>query len=238
MTVRHLAVPSYTVPAEGGGGGPIVYIGTSTMVDGGNDRGEAGCQPAWPAAYTPTAGHYAVMFACYSDDTNNSTPATTPSGWTQLAIIDDVIGYNGNAGGIQVFGRVLAGGDTLAYLTATSAVSCSAAIIVYSGVSTTTPMDATPVTSSTTSAAWQPTGITTVTNGADVLSLFFNVQWTHSPVASGYNANGFTLLYSEVMRVASAAARISRATAGAQSMPTWASDTDGVCHIAVALRPG
>lgn len=212
----------------------ITYVGASTLADvpSGN------VTPTWPAAYTTrVATDVAVIVGHTCSSTANNTPFTTPSGWSPISIIDDVVGWDGGTGGIQLFRRVLTGGDTLPTLVTTTNGSNSAFVVVGSGVDNTTPEDATPVVSSATSAAWQPTGITTVTDGALVFSCFFNPRWSHSPTASGHNINGFTLIYSEGTRAASAAARILRVTAGAQTMPTWASDSDGVCHIAFAWRP-
>ena len=218
----------------------IAYIGASAPT-----LGTISQTPNWPASYTPTAGHYAIVVAGNGPNSAaTSHDFATPSGWALLARNDDIIGWDSAAGDQAVFARVLAGSDTLPTFTNPDGnyYICTYSM-VFSGVDTTTPMDATPVTSSIAagvSNAWQPTGITTATNGAFVVSLFFNPRWNHSPTASGYNADTLTNVVSAlgtVSRGSQAASYIERATAGAQTMPTWASDTDGCAHIALALRP-
>lgn len=215
----------------------MAFIGASTPTFGTTSQ-----TPNWPTGYTPTAGHYAIVVAGNGPNSGTTSPDfATPSGWSLLGRNNNIIGWDGAAGDQVAFGRVLVGSDTLPLFTNPDGnhFVCTYTL-VFSDIDTTTPMDASPVLSSATSGAWQPTGITTVTDGAFVVSLFFNPRWNHSPTASGYNANSFTNVVSAtgtVSRGSQAASYIERVTAGAQTMPTWASDNDTVCHIALALRP-
>ena len=203
--------------------------------------------PVWPGSYTATAGDYAlIVYYARAPTTGAIDPPSAPSGFTTLASLDNVAGYDGGFGVMAVYGKVLVGSDSLAAIVNASANASAAYVLVYTGVNTTTPEDATEVTATLGSAAtWQPTGITTVTNGAEVLSLFFNPRWNFNPVGSGFVANGFTTLVSLSASTGGTPAddrswgiaRIAQATAGAQTMPTWIADNDGCGHIAFALRP-
>ena len=215
----------------------MAYIGASTPAFG-TDSVTA----TWPAAYTPTAGDFAIIVTANGPNSGATAPDFgTPTDWDLRARNNDIIGWDSAAGDQSVFTRHLAGGDTLPTFTNPSgAYYVVAYTLVFSDIHATTPMDATPVLDSTTSATWQPTGITTVTANAYVLTLFCNPRFSHSPTGTGYAANGFTNVVTTTgttARGASAAGYLVKASAGAQTMPTYVSDSDTICHIAMALRP-
>lgn len=191
--------------------------------------------PALPAGWQPN--DYAIAFLYLRAFAEPIGPA--PSGWTLLASRVAALDRS-----VYAYGRVLQSGDGDPTFTC-SADLAGGFIAAWRGVSTTNPSDATPVTSEGASSnTFTPTGITTATNGARVVSY---VSTTDNN-AIGYSAlNSFTdrasgSAYDTTTGAdfAQAMADIAVATAGAQTCPTFLATVNGPERwqgITLALRP-
>lgn len=151
---------------------------------------------AWPTGYTAVANDVGVLVLVGKHNNNTSLQApATLTGWTLVGTQFVEAGTYDLQ--LTVWIRRLTAALAAPAVTVPAAYSTTsggltAQVAVYRGVSTTTLQDATAVLSSQTGTAttnWQPTGITTVTGGAWVLSIVGSADDN----ALGLDtANGFT----------------------------------------------
>lgn len=111
--------------------GTPTFVGASvTSTTTGDGRtGDGALTVNWPASYTPTAGHMAVI-VLYNDQGDGSTPAD----WTEVTGSP----FGGGTEKLCVFYKLLAGGESAPSTTISGSgtnVSHSAGMVVYSGVS-------------------------------------------------------------------------------------------------------
>ena len=161
--------------------------------------------------------------------------------------------YNATANFRFVVGYKIAGASESdpTHTISTSGSGWAAQCATYRGVDTSTPIDVTSVTSQLTSTAttFAPTGITTSTNGAWVLSLVAAGQGI-SVCSLGLNSGneqGFTLEmggdnydYTTANDMSFGQAYKEQATAGAVTCPTWERTVGSDNYwngVTVALRP-
>lgn len=133
---------------------------------------------AWPTGYTAVANDVGVLILVgkHNNGTSLQAPATL-TGWTQVGTQFVEVGTYDLQ--LTVWVRRLTAGLAAPAVTVPAAYSTTsggltAQVAVYRGVSTTTIEDATRVLSSQTGTAtqdWTPTGITTASGGAWVLSI-------------------------------------------------------------------
>ena len=126
--------------------------------------------------------------------------------------------------------------DTSVTLSYSIAAWASAVAICLRGVDTTTPEDATPTTAGwTTSSAPDSPSITTVTNGAWVLSLLGKLSGSVSSQPSGYSN---TISAVHVNSATAAGATKEVATAGAEDPAAWSMSTSSAWFaVSIAVRP-
>jgi hypothetical protein len=224
-----------TLPWEVGQGAQAVSI-----TDGGS------VTAAFPAGYSAVTDDFAIVLLA-GRPTGTVEPGT-PAGWTKDSTRLREVGANDLR--ISLYYRKLVAGDAApAFTVPTSwsgaAAGMSVSMVVYRGVNTTTPFDATTVGSDAAAAAtFTPTGITTVTANAHVVSLVassdanslrastpqFFTQWmggaSYDTVTGGAHAIGL--------------ASRQVPSAGTVTMPTWTQDavgTDPWAGLSAALRP-
>lgn len=123
--------------------------------------------PANPCAVTiaPTAGHLLIGYAISDDATANDF--TTPAGWTLVGQINSTVD-----GACRIVCRKIATGSETSVSFLTSTHASIAGVIAFSGIDQTTPLDVTPVSSATPTAASvtnDDLSITPVTNGCDIV---------------------------------------------------------------------
>lgn len=192
------------------------------------------------------AGHVAgdILYLFLIQSSASGVTWTPPGGWSSVA-------RNSNATRtmtIEVYRKVDNGSESNPSVSCSSATSgWGAAIGSWRGVNRTTPEDATAVLSDAAAAAtFQPTGITTNTDFALVISfvgtkddnaLNFNTANGFTARASGASYDGTTGNGSDY---AIAVGDKSTLTHGAQTCPTWnesANSTDAWVALTLALVP-
>ena len=203
---------------------------------------------AWPTSYTAIAGHVGVLIAAGKHNAGSSAAPDTPSGWTLVGTQFREIGTYDLQ--LTVWTRVLTAGLAATGITvpasySTTSGGLTAQVAVFSGVDNTTIQDATAVLASNAAATtWTPTGITTVTNNAVVLS---------TVATADDNALNLTTTQSFTLRMSGASydtttggdhavglASKNIAVAGAVTNPTWNESlvgSDAWTGITLALRP-
>lgn len=209
---------------------------------------------AYPAGYTPVTGDLGYVFAQGLHNTGSSLEPAAPSGW----VSDNTRFQNIGTYDLQItgFGRVLQAGDgavnfvvPAAYSTASGGLSVY--MLVFRGVDTVALIDTASIVSSGAAAAtFTPTGITTVSPGAMVISAVASGDDN----ALGLNAGGeqgFTLRAGNLIDAsnydtttggdhAMGAATKQIGAPGAVTCPTWQETlvgNDAWVAITVALRP-
>lgn len=206
---------------------------------------------AWPAGYTAVAGDVAVVIATGRSSTDGVYPAApTPATYTLVAqSLFNITGGGSRDIQISVWIKVLTASESAPSITEGTNYSSGLTIqtAVFRGVDTSTPQDATAVTSSSAAAAtWAPTGITTATAGAWVLSCVASADDNALGLNSG-GEQGFTAQMSgasydttlgDDMAMGLAVKEIS--SPGAVTCPTWketVNGNDAWAAVTLALRP-
>lgn len=208
---------------------------------------------AYPTGYTAVANDVCIV-VCGGKHTNGTTlapSAPTPATYTQANTIFHELGAVDQQ--LTVWYKKLTAAEAAPSTTVPAAYSGTTAGIsiqcaIYSGVDTTTQMDATAVTSTGAAAAtFTPTGITTATAGAWVVSCVL----TADDNALDFNPAGNPFTYSLRMGGANydwttggdnaiGVADAQFNSTGAQTCPTWRESlvgNDAWCSVTVALRP-
>lgn len=216
--------------AGGGGTTGIAFVGAA----------ENTANTATPSLTKPTAaatGHYAVtQFTC-----RDTVTLTDPAGWT--------VHVSADAGGgrFRVYGRFIDGSETSTNTVPDMNGGVSrwaAAMVVYSGVHASTPINGTPgVVTSAVSNTVQTTGTTTTTvDDCTILSLASNrsgtaIVTTYTP-PTGY-AGRADVVQSTNAGATAAAADNSGQPAGTHGADQWVTDvaTASWCGTTLALRP-
>lgn len=158
---------------------------------------------------------------------------TLPSGWSYAI-------FEGGQNPSLAVAYKVAGGSEPADYTFTLNASTNQGVIIgrFSGVDTTTPSDVAASSNTGTSTTLTATGITTVTNGAMVLSSFvLNLTGDSYSIST---PSGMTLIQeSEVSIVNLEAHYVEQATAGATGDKTSTLETSGPSYASIlwALRP-
>jgi hypothetical protein len=198
--------------------------------------------PAIPGSLSPNDAM--LLFVA---NTSQETSAA-PTGWTTVA----TIGTSTGAGvSLSLFSRFFQSGDTAPSVSVTADTGgASARIVAYRYANTTTPVDGTPVTS--TSAAGQstfaPTGLSTATPNARAISIVVeNNGVTTLPTLSFSNAQAFTAesgfpsapsVGDSTNHHAVDLASKSIPSPTAVTFPTFSTNTSGVwAGVSLALRP-
>jgi RHS repeat-associated protein len=138
------------------------------------------------------SGDFAVLII--AGRPTNTTQPSAPTGWTLRSSSLREVGANDLK--IMTFYRILGASNPNPVVSLPSAwqgnaAGMSAQIVVWSGVNTTTPFDVADVTGSAAAATqWTPPAITTVTNGARVVSA---VATSDDNALSAGTAQGFTV---------------------------------------------
>ena len=208
---------------------------------------------AYPTGYTAVANDVCIV-VCGGKHTNGSTlapSAPTPATYTQAGTIFHELGAVDQQ--LTVWYKKLTASEaapsttvpaTYAGTTAGISIQCA----IYSGVDTTTQMDATAVTSSGAAAAtFTPTGITTATAGALVVSCVLTADDNALNFGGAGNPLGYSLRMGDASydwttggdnAIGVADAQFD--APGAQTCPTWnesAVGNDAWCAVTLALRP-
>lgn len=206
---------------------------------------------AWPTGYTAIANDIAFLVVAGRHNNTTSLAPSTPSGYTQLATEFSEAGTYDLQ--LTVFYKVLAGGESApsttvpaAYSTNSGGMSCQT--LVYSGVDTTTPIDASAVVSDSagaTAATFTPTGVTTASANAMVVSF---ASTSDDNAINLSSAQGFTLRISGANYDTTiggdhsvGVADCIIATASTPTMPTWNQSVNGPDYwaaITVSLKSG
>jgi len=203
---------------------------------------------AWPSGFTAVANDVAVLIGAGRHNVSADSPPTTPANWTPVATSFREIGSWDLQ--LAVWVKVLSGGESAPVLTVPSTYSTNsgglaAQVAVFRGVNTSTLQDATAVPSNqAANLTWTPTGITTATDGAWVLSIVVSADNNELTLSS---AQGFTARMSGTdydttagSDLAVGLATLPVDTAGTPTMPTWqqpALGPDAWVSITMALRP-
>ena len=225
----------------------ISFIGVGTQVAGNTGTP---ITPPLPSGWQ--ADDLAVLVIVGRPDNDSTTEPGPASGWDKRAFRWFDWGGTTFDLAVVVWTRVLQSGDTAPSITLSGGWAAggssvgAAAIAVYRGVDTTTPMDATPVTgeSGSQSSSWTPPSITTTTADAWVLSI---VGTGDNSELALLTANGFTARMSGADYDSTVGADVSagladyeQASAGAATMPEWdqtVNDPDFWVGATLALRP-
>lgn len=163
--------------------------------------------PAFPASYTPTAGHYAIVHeavTCYGTSSVPSTFAAAPAGWTVVpgcgATLSSIAAGNTRRIRSRLLYRKLTGGDSAPTLTTNAdassadAQTLAARMTVVSGVHASTPFDpasGTSLSDSEESSTVPGTGLTTT--GILRRIMAFAGMSDDETITGGAFANGPTL---------------------------------------------
>lgn len=226
-----VAVPALTLEA--------ISTEISRVATGTPSEGSTTVTPAIPAGWQP--GDLALVLVGFHN-TGSAVPTSITSGWDEVA----VQAISGSRY-VAVYRRILEAGDGDPTFGNSGGTTIGAGIVVYRGVDADTPIDVTPVGSTSAAATtWVPTGVTTVTNGAWAIS----VAGTADNNALGVDAtdhNGFTEVaggtswdYTTGTDLSTGLAEKTIATAGAVTMCEWrqtVNGSDAWAAISFALRP-
>jgi hypothetical protein len=203
---------------------------------------------AWPTGYTAIADHVAIVIASGKHNNGTTLSPTTPTGMTLAGSIFHELGTYDQQ--ITVWYMKLAGSEAARTTTVPAGYSTTSGglqiqVLVYSGVDTTTQIDATAVTSTGAAAAtFTPTGITTATAGARVLSCVLTADDNTLNFGGAGNSLGYSPRISTNYTAGGdnchAIADAEFDAAGAKTCPTWNESTvgdDAWCAVTLALRP-
>ena len=204
-------------------------------------------------SYTETAtvpshsnGDLIVLHLCYSDNTNNPmVEVTTPTGYTKQSTAE---AGDGSAVRLSVFTKTGNGSETTAAIVGPSNSWAAAWMVTtWTGVDTSDPMDATPVTTETDSTTdVTASAITTTTNGAEAIWAFCmdDDSATEADVDTDAGFNGTLRSFEAVASGAGngaggAVASENVATAGASNTTVFSmnGDTEAAVTITIALSP-
>ena len=203
---------------------------------------------AWPDGYTAVAGDVAVLIGAGKHNNGSSLAPSDPDDYTQVATSFREVGTYDLQ--VTVWTRILRNGEARPRITVPAAYSTtsgglSAQVAVFRGVDGTTPEDVTAAVSSAAAATtWTPTGVTTATNGAWVLSIVASADDNALDLSA---AQGFTLRMSgaDYDTTAGGDHAVGLATdevdtAGTPTMCTWNQSmvgADAWVGITMSLRP-
>jgi hypothetical protein len=223
-------------------------VGVGAQVAGSTNG--ATLSPAFPGGYSVVPDDFMLVVVSGNTDTPGANP-TTPTGLTLRTAVEHEVGARDLR--TVTYYRILQAGDSAPQFTIPTAWSGAAAggmtaqIAIYRGVDPFTPFDAADVTHTFDTLAngqWQPTGITTVTADARVLSI---VSTTRVSAVALHTANSFTLRAggaaydtSEGGELSFGLADFLKQAAGATTNPVWVTspaETTPVANITCALRP-
>lgn len=201
--------------------------------------GTTSLAPAYPGGYTAVADDLAVAYLGVKiADTGEFT---TPSGWTKDATV--LHDYGGTDNRTSVYYKKLTASESLPTWSGDTADIAAIAVEIWRGVDPTTPIDVTSVTSTQgQSEPYVPTGLTTTTDGAVVLSVVSMAAGDLVNMASG-SEQGFTESFEydtfNATNLSLIATYKSISTAGAVTCPSYESDSVvfGWAGVTVALRP-
>jgi hypothetical protein len=207
----------------------ITFVGASTQAV--SSTSGAIIAGTWPSGYTAVADDVAFIVVAGRHNAGTSLAPSTPSGYTQLATEFSEVGTYDLQ--LTVFYKVLTAGESAAPVTVPSAYSTtsgglSRTVLVYRSMNTTSLIDASAVVSdsnSTTATTFQPTGVTT--NSAEAMVISF-VATSDDNALNLSSAQSFTLRVSGIDydttvggdHAIGVADRII-ATASTPTMPTW-----------------
>lgn len=206
---------------------------------------------AWPAGYTAVAGDVAIVIATGRPFTSGNYPATPlPATYTSIANVSCNVGGGSTKDiTISVWLKVLTAGESAPSISEGASYQFGLTIqtAVFRGVNTSTPQDATAVTSSGAGdSTWTPTGLTTATAYAWVLSCVASSDDNALGLNSG-SEQGFAVqmggasydtIVGQDMAMGLATKEIS--SLGAVICPTWRQTVNGFdvwVGITMALRP-
>lgn len=157
----------------GGGGGTIAFVDKAV-----NNQNTSTATVVVPSL--AAGGDVALLF--YDINTSSTTNPPAPTGWTQIATLEN----SGTAASLAYY-KVLTSGDlgSTVSLDWGSTTKITTTMVVYSGVSTTTPIDGSNFAPQTTASANHTTPtVTVVTTGALAVEHAFdkgatgNTSWT------------------------------------------------------------
>lgn len=220
----------------------VVGVGALSAATSGN------ITAAFPAAYSPTAGHLSVVVMVGKAATlsvDNSPASNTLATYTKRAA---AFRTGGNGLQIAIYYKVFAGGEAAPIFTiptdwAGASQGASVTQIVFSGVRTSHPFDTTETTVEQAANPFTPASITTVTANAMVVS----VALTNDDNSLAFStANSFTANASGASYQTTTGGDHSigigtliKATAGAVTMCVWnqtVNGTDGSLCMTLALQ--
>jgi MSHA biogenesis protein MshQ len=236
--------PQFRAASSGIGSRSVTLVGVGAQTA----RETAGdLIPALPSGTQPS--DLAVLIVA-GRPADTAVP-TTPSGWSsRTSVLSDVASANDLR--LMTFYRVLAGGEANPTITLPSSwvgtgAGMSAQIAVWRGVDTATPFDNSDVTGTAgPQNTYIPNGLTTLTNGAAVVSLVASAD-DNSLDLDNKQAQGFTAQMSGATYHttlggdhAVGLADKPQSTAGSVTMPTWRQNSnasDNWAGLVFALRP-
>ena len=205
---------------------------------------------AWPAGYTAVADDVAVVIGVGQHNVGSSSAPSAPSGYTQATTSFREVGTYDLQ--LTVWYKVLTTSESAPATTVPAAYSgtsggLSMQVLVFRGVDTSTPMDASAVASNAAAAATNtPTGITTVTDLALVVSVASSADdnaLSMTSEGSGFREYIYGASYDTASggdHAVAAAGLVIPDGGGSFTMPTWtetAVGNDAWSAITLALRP-
>lgn len=196
-----------------------------------------------PTIPTADIGDLAICFGLGRVNVTTVSISSGPSGWTSLGQRKD------SSNGIMVaaYYKFLVGGDSNPVITWSGHSTAISGVVIYTPANATQP-DVAVVGSSLDGAGgttWTPTGLTTSTSGAMVLSLvgtFFDKRLTMQ-TAQGFTARADGAAWSSTLGgdACTALAEKLVTPAGAVTCPTWQMNNTPVAMpwagMTIALRP-
>jgi len=183
---------------------------------------------------------FAIIYFYYDLGSGNANTLTTPSGWTLLTGWP-VETLGGRSMDTSVLYRKLVSGDANPTLADSASGGRSACLVVFRGVDTTTPFDATATKNENQNDTTPtPTAITTATSNAAVVLL---VAATHNNMSAFAPPSGYTLGPSHInlFRNSAIAYDLDVGAAGAETPGDWTltggSGVEESHTVTIALRP-
>lgn len=213
----------------------ISRIGHGTGVTGTGD-----ISPVYPAGYTALDDDIAIVHL--NETVADTGEYTTPGGWTKIGTVLNEIGaIDGRS---SVYLKKLTAGESLPTWTGDTVDQFVAFSEIYRGVDPVTPLDvAVVVSQDNNTLTFVPTGLSTVTVGAMVVSSVgvpFNGGDVNITTPQAFT-KGHAAYTTAGSNVTAASAYREVSAPGAVTFPTWEKITfTGIgqwCHIAFALRP-
>ena len=221
MTVRHLAVPRYTVPAAGA----VAFrsLSNTTYASRTNTTVTA------PAGVT---NNDVMIMRFLQGRVGLELTVTPPAGWTEIGTVTDI-----ESAGFHVYSHLyyrVASSEGASYTFTHASVSSQAVVAAYSGVNTTTPLDATPTANSGLSSTSTALGLTTVTAAAMLVFVehdFGDIAAASSP------PTGLTERLDVDISYWADAVQASAGASGNKTMTNSNTGANGFATRLVALRP-